>query len=519
MNRYLDPSVNYINLRTRHMNGGHYVVASNMLVSICLSGYREWVAATSQAEADEIVRNRSFLIPAPTTLGLNILSPTAEDRVITGVPLQVTVQITDDVAQPLFYEVTMQADNGNGGLLLYDDGQHGDGGYRDGIYGNTWTPVNSGSTTLAFHVGSCTIAGDNHMTINVEELRFAVEVDHAVPLTGTTIVTPTFSPAVAATLVTSDVTAVQWQTTLDGGRTSVQHRFTLNALAMQPGELRQVAAGTVVSYTGLGGSGEIVLPPQYVAARHLIAVEPTTQVANLKGTAVYDVTLFNPAPMATDLTLGVAGLPIEWVDLVDSVNLPAHGSVTVPLILTIPPGTDLADYPFAVTVATPSNGQDQAGAMVVVADLLDVNLSPPNAIVNMGEVVTYTATITNHDSIAHNYNLNTAGLPGSTVLLPSSVSVAAHSVMTVPVQVTSQDSHGLHALNVTASTTAGINDNDTAALTIVGDRRVAAALNPSSNRGGPGTPISYTLTVTNSGTLSDTYDLTVQLPAGWGYYF
>ena len=50
---------NTITLNTRHMNGGHYVISSEMNIVLCLSGIQMPVVATNQSEADEIVLNMS----------------------------------------------------------------------------------------------------------------------------------------------------------------------------------------------------------------------------------------------------------------------------------------------------------------------------------------------------------------------------------------------------------------------------------------------------------------------------
>ncbi|MBN1314939.1 MAG: Ig-like domain-containing protein, partial [Anaerolineales bacterium] len=169
----IGPSVNTIQLETLHLNGGHYVVASDMMLFLCLNQYSEWVAASSQEEANQIVSNRAFLIPAATTLDVEILTPASGQEVVAGFDSMVKVRVTSDLEQALFYQVTATADNGNGSILLYDDGEHDDGEYKDGVYANEWRPANAGPTTLTVHAGSCTVAGEAEVGVTVTSLNYA----------------------------------------------------------------------------------------------------------------------------------------------------------------------------------------------------------------------------------------------------------------------------------------------------------------------------------------------------------
>lgn len=510
------PSVNYIKLVTSHFNGGHYVVATDMMVSICLSGYREWVAATSQVEADSIVSNRSFLIPAPTMLDIDILEPSAGQTVYTGVPITIKARILDDVVQPLFFNVTVTADNGNGGLILYDDGVHGDGGYRDGVYANTWTPVNAGPTTLTFHAGSCTIAADAHLTLNVQAADFALDVRHHVPITGTAVLTSTASPTPQGTAVSPTETALDWAYTLNGVQPSQQIRFDVTLPGMQPGEIREVSSGTVISYTGPGGGGVIALPPLFVAAPHLVAVSPAAQTVNVGSTASYQVALYNPGPDTAVFTPTVAGLFPNWVQMAGNVTLAAGDQITIPLTIYVPETASIGAQPFAVVVTTATGGQDQAGASLLVVDALNVAVTPATATVFNSKTITYTLTVTNLETIARTYDLSVTGLDASAINLVDQVTVMAGSVVTLPLAITAYESHGPHTFAAQAvNQENGLSRQGDAAMTIVGDRRVQTALTPDTAVAGPGVPLTYTLTVTNSGDLADTYALQVSVPAGW----
>ena len=53
-----------VQIRTKHMNEGHYVVASGVKLVSCADSFERWVYAGSQAEADAAARSLSFIKPS-----------------------------------------------------------------------------------------------------------------------------------------------------------------------------------------------------------------------------------------------------------------------------------------------------------------------------------------------------------------------------------------------------------------------------------------------------------------------
>ncbi|MCP4424410.1 MAG: tandem-95 repeat protein, partial [Chloroflexi bacterium] len=512
------PSVNYVTLQTEHMNGGHYVVANEMLISICLSSYREWVPAASQTEADQIVSSRSFLIPPPGVLDVTILAPTEGQTVPAGIPVTVTARIDDDLGRPWSYAVTMQASNGNGGIILFDDGVHGDGAAKDGVYGNRWLPLNPGETVLTIDGASCSTVGSQQVIVQVIDAAINVAVAHQIPVTGTTLLPNSVQPA--ADVISTSVTTVDisWSHVFTPGLTAQQDQFDLALPDMKPGEVRQVAEGTTVSYVGGGNSGQVTLPPLYVAAQHLIAISPSSQTVSQGGQSSYQVALHNPGASGTWI-LSVAGLPLGWAELDSSVSLAAGSSITLPLTINVPYDAALGDYPFAVVVETDTGGQDQAGATLIVMPLdFETAVSPPQLTVDTGATAAYTVTVTNLAAVERTFALTVTGLDDNEIDLPDTVTVGANNSIAVPLQITAYAGYGPHPFQVWATAVDNNNQqSDNAVVSIRGDRRVTAELSPATAVGGPGIPVAYTLEVTNGGTLSDTYDLSVALPNGWSY--
>jgi uncharacterized membrane protein len=206
-----------------------------------------------------------------------------------------------------------------------------------------------------------------------------------------------------------------------------------------------------------------------------------------------DITNTSTIPHTFDVT--VTGLPDDW------------------LILSGAEGNQTA-------VTLPAGGRDTASAdlLVVAAPEFAVAVTPKQATVANSTAVTYTITITNQETAEQSYSLAVHGLAGSEMLLPGTVSVAAGGAITVSLPITAYLPHGPHAFTVVAAvanTNAGRSDD--AVLLVVGDRRVQVELSPAAAVGGPAVPVPYTLTVTNAGSLPDSYAVAVELPSGWSY--
>ncbi|HLF26956.1 MAG TPA: PKD domain-containing protein [Anaerolineae bacterium] len=347
---------------------------------------------------------------------------------------------------------------------------------------------------------------------------YSIDLAHSVPLSGVTALTDTFSPP-ATTSVGVDEVVYGWRYNQTEAERIRSSSFASRLTGLLPGEVRQVSNGTLVSYAIEGGSNTLALPPLYVQAMHIIGVEPGARIAAPGEAVVYDVVLFNPGDAADEFTLSVGGLPAAWVDLPATVLLDAGHTQTVTLTVRPEPDAALGEQAFIVIAETNAGGRDAASASLTVADPLDLSITPKLAAASNDQVVTYTLTISNLESDARTYTLSTDGLSPNVVVLPGSVDVAAGQAVTVPLEVTVYADRGLHPFSVTANPQSAfsIQQSDDAILAVLGDRSVAVGLAPSQSTGGPGVPTLYHLTITNTGSLSDTYTFNVAAPEGWAY--
>jgi len=364
--------------------------------------------------------------------------------------------------------------------------------------------------------GTCSLVPTNH-------LSYIATIDHSVPLTGVNVLTDTISPVPLTTTIDATNTHLLWQQTLNRSTPITTETFDSLLPNMQPGEVREVASGTAITYTGGNAPGTLRLGALFVTAAHLVALSPPTRTVGLGGQVVYTATLANPTGASLTLTPTVAGLPAGWAAPLAPVTLTAGGQVDVPLTITVPTSAVsggipnlLGDHPFAVVVADSAGGQDQAGATLTVGDSGGLTVTPGVAAGMDGDVVTYTATITNAGAITQSYALSLSGLAPSAATLPASVTVPAGGAVDVPFTVTVGGPLGPHPFSLTATSPTSGSRAD-AVLDVLGDRRVAATLSPARAVGGPAVPVLYRLDITNTATLSDTYGFSVSVPAGWSY--
>lgn len=512
------PTTNDVRFKTTHLNGGHYIVASNVSLGVCLNRYREWVVADSQAAANTAVASRSFIVPAPQTLDVEILSPHAGARLLAGVPTPVVARVTDDINRSWSHIVVVQASPDNGSLMLYDDGYHGDGAPRDGVYSGTWWPAQPGTIELTAQAGSCSLTGSDALTVTVRNPQFTTQIDHQVPVSNVQVLTETYRPDPAGTIFNDQQVQLSWQQVLTPGGHTKTALFQAVLPNMHAGEVREVATGTIVNYSSESGDGQVHLGALSVVAPHIVALTPLSQTIGLGMSGVYQVELYNPADTPETLTPLVTGLPASWLSDLPVVTLPAQTRISLPLTVTVPADEVVGVRTLAVVVHTDRGGQDQAAAQLNVTPLLAVQVEPPLNSGSNGQVVTYTATITNFTDVAQRYTLASTGLAGNLVSLPTGVDVPPQTAVAVPFSITIYADRGPHPFAVTAKVadTNAVGRGE-AVLVVTGDRRVATSITPSTAEGGPLVPALYHLVVTNTGSLSDTYRFNVALPADWTY--
>ncbi|MDY7075403.1 MAG: hypothetical protein SXV54_00630, partial [Chloroflexota bacterium] len=349
---------------------------------------------------------------------------------------------------------------------------------------------------------------------------YHLQIDHRVPLAGVQTLTGTFSTTPITTTVGVEETVYTWQHELIPSQQTYTITFDALLADMGPGEVRQVSNGTLFNYTTLGGQGQATLPPLYVAASHLVSVSPPVQTTNPGGVVHYQVTLYNPLATTDVFTLTLEGLPTGWTvqGAPTTLLVGAGAEVIVSVDVTVPAYAALGDYAFAAAVETGSGSHDAVQGQVTVADLVEIAAEPSLLAGGHGETVTYTLAIANLEAVSRTYALSVGGLGENDVELPATLDVEASGSTTATLRVTALDVRGLYPFQVTATYETPeqtVQSRAEATLVVLSEPGVEVGLDPDAATGGRGSPAAYTMTVTNTGSLADTYDLAVGLPEGW----
>jgi hypothetical protein len=260
-----------------------------------------------------------------------------------------------------------------------------------------------------------------------------------------------------------------------------------------------------------------------VLALHGVSVSilPSYENGLNKATLTYTVTVTNTGNISYTFYL----TPTDnagWSPSVSptSLTLSAGGSGNATLSVTIPENAIEGTKDNLKVTATDNvvSASASCTAQVTITRGVNVSISPNSKSGANGAVLTYTVTVANTGNVSNTYSLtlsNTAGWPEN--ISPTSLTVPAFSSGTATLNVTIPDNAidgTIDNVTVTATGT-GVSGsgNCTAQVTII--KGVNVTISPSSKSGANGATLTYTVTVNNTGNVSDTYNLTITKSAGW----
>ena len=136
---------NKIELKTRHMNSGHYVISSDAVIHICVDNFKVCVCAPSQEEAINRAKKVSYLEPSLSSITVSISEPAEGQEVMKGKRVNIKAHVTGDGSSADDLAVTAYFSNGDNDVMLLSVG--------GGDYQGQWTVNNSGEP----NTGECTI--------------------------------------------------------------------------------------------------------------------------------------------------------------------------------------------------------------------------------------------------------------------------------------------------------------------------------------------------------------------------
>lgn len=270
--------------------------------------------------------------------------------------------------------------------------------------------------------------------------------------------------------------------------------FTQTVAALQPGEVRAVSQRTTVAYSYDNNSGVMTLPTQNVIGGRLGTLAPFAQTVAPNGTAAYAVTLQHGANAIT-----VTGLPESWV-AIDGTTI--H----------ITPSADAGgDYNFAVELGNDDGVTDVLQARLTVVAIADLTITPEYATTDVGETVPYTISVTNLHTETVSFNLTVAGDVDASFVGGSRLTVGAGATGTKVVKI--GGSVGLGSFAVSAETINSLNGKSQAfaAIDVQPTHLIEATVAADTVSVGAGGTAIFDLSVTNLGTLPDSYELSANI--------
>jgi hypothetical protein len=325
-----------------------------------------------------------------------------------------------------------------------------------------------------------------------------------------------------------------WDRELAFGESEPSFTWKSTVNLLLPGEARDVTQGGSVVFVNQGTTGTLTLPPTAVSGVHFIGLDPASQTVRPGQTVAFHVTLSNPSPFNEIIFLSVEGVPGNWVSLQPTaVGITGYGTGSAELDFTPNATAELGEYGFQVKASYGFGdasyiglGVDTVRGTLVVAGQADTSylaahgivatLAPSQASAGQNASAGYVVQLTNTGSAQDSYDLALAGLPSgvtasfgqASIDVPPGVSNLRNDQLTLTVA--AGTAPGTYPFTVTATSTSESSAMSTTTGTlVVVASGVSVRLNPSSGAPGSGFP----MTVTNSGTATDTYDLKLGGPA------
>ena len=353
-----------------------------------------------------------------------------------------------------------------------------------------------------------------------------VTVSLQLPNTGNAAVDPT-SFSLAPSSVTTGATYNTYVWNQPSPNTIT---FNVNVSNVNPGDVPTVVVGGQMAYTlPTLGPGTFVLPAVTVLCQQIVTISPTTNSVSSGGsTATYMVTVSNPTATTQTFVLSTLGIPSSWgVSAPAGVTVAGGSNQTFNLMLTPSlNATPNATYNFFVFLSTAGGITASVGASLYVSELpsanasnntsasyssFTANLNPAAITIGQGGTGMFQVAITNTGSSTARFTLPTPNpnvgwtlnFTPSTVLniLPGlSNAATVTGQITVPTGTTA----GSYPVTIQV-VQSGQTENLSLTVNVVA-AGVTASISP-----GAGNPTtSFSLHLSNVGSVADTYNLSLQ---------
>jgi len=344
-----------------------------------------------------------------------------------------------------------------------------------------------------------------------------VNVTMVVPTSnGVSVVPSSFSPAPTQTLIGSGSNTYIWNQPASNTIT-----FNENVTNMQPGlPVPVVLTGSVDFVEAIFGNGSIPLGPLTILPAQILNISPASQSVTAGQPGSYDLTVSNPTGAGATYNLNITGVPAAWVQgLPPSVTVAGLSSSDIPLTIT-PPINQSASTTDTFTVTavssqitgsvsaqlsiSPDTGQTGPPNVGQVSTTALAMTATPNPItIGLGQSLPLSIVLINAGTTSLTPFLSTGSSATGLITFnpPFVPATALNSGASLTQPFTLMASPFAPLGPSTISITAQISETQltlTVPVNVV-PNGVTATLS--------GTSSPYTLTVTNTGIVDDTYDL------------
>ncbi|WP_165224659.1 transglutaminase domain-containing protein [Aquisphaera insulae] len=458
----------------------------------------------------------------------------------TGSVVLATLDLSDP-ADPKVIDTEKQPDLASGvtfdarvGTDLYAYGTRGATGTQTRLYlVDAGDPTNLVSAGIDVPAAIQDIAGGDGLVLTTDGaslIIYQILAPPGVPATaqvfvpkqaGVTIDVGSFSIPPSQVIAGTDFDTYVFETSLTAAAPSRTITWRTTVTGMQPGEARDLSLASTVSFTSQGTAGQLGLPAVSVAAAQVLGLTPASRAVRPGAPGAFTLAVSNPTAAPATYALAIRGVPAAWSSLPPSVTVAAGATVAVPFTLTSEALAAPGDREFVVVATAGGTTGEVGGTLTLAGDpvLPDaaahgvvVLLTSTQATAGQGTPAFYTVRVVNTGSQAETYTLALTPPPGvdgtlgqATVAVPPGAGNYREVRLTLtPRPGTAAGPHGF-TITATSGSASGA-ASGTLAVTAAG---VSVGLAPSSDL--TGRP--FQVTVTNTGTTADTFDLALAGPA------
>jgi len=259
-----------------------------------------------------------------------------------------------------------------------------------------------------------------------------------------------------------------------------------------------------------------------------VVIEPPSQENENGGTLAYTVTVKNVGNVQENFQL-TRGDNTGWTLALDNTWLlvPKGENRTTRLTVNIPSNARGCTWDNIWVKATSKDNlaafdNKSCLAHVTIVRGVQVSISPPYKSAQPESTITYTLTVMNTGNAIDTYDLTVSDNSSwSPIVSPSSLQVPPSENRTAEIRVTVPSGTPYCTENDIIATATSrsdntVKDNDSCIAHAAALRRVMVVITPAKNSALSGATLSYTVTITNTGNISDNYTLTDNDNMGWG---